>query len=73
MNTYEPDKLLSLWRRNEIDGEMAIGHILQNLVLLYETIRQLNLLVRPTGAEHDRIVGPSKPTKHLSGKDHGHE
>jgi hypothetical protein len=61
MNTYEPDKLLSLWRRNEIDSEMAIGHILQNLVLLHEAIRQLNLLGRPTEAEHDRIVGPGRP------------
>jgi ribosomal protein S17 len=29
-----PEKLLNLWKREEISVEMAIGHILQNLVKL---------------------------------------
>jgi hypothetical protein len=34
MSTMAPEKLLNLWKREEISVEMAIGHILQNLVKL---------------------------------------
>ncbi|MBV7332455.1 hypothetical protein KFU94_30350 [Chloroflexi bacterium TSY] len=36
MSTYSPDELLSLWTRKKISVEMAIGHILQNLVKLHK-------------------------------------
>lgn len=45
MSTHEPDKLLQLWQRHEIDTEMAIGHILQNLVSHHQAIAGLNLSV----------------------------
>jgi hypothetical protein len=32
VDTHTPEKLLSLWAREKITAEMAIGHILQNLV-----------------------------------------
>ncbi len=34
MTTHTPQELLSLWAREKISIEMAVGHILQNLVTL---------------------------------------
>ena len=42
MGTVTPTKLLNLWIQENISIEMAIGHILQNLVL------QQNNLPHPT-------------------------
>ncbi len=42
MSTYPPDQLLQLWKSEQIDSQMAIGHVLQNLVILTELINKLN-------------------------------
>lgn len=34
MGTVSPDELVRLWRQEELPVEMAVGHILQNLVHL---------------------------------------
>ncbi len=34
MGTMTPEKLLQLWKLEKISVEMAIGHVLQNLVKL---------------------------------------
>ena len=60
MSAYEPEKLWSLWKREQITSEMAIGHILQNLVLQHEAIRQLNLLVKRLQGENDRGADQDK-------------
>jgi hypothetical protein len=31
MSTYEPTKLLALWKLDQIDSQMVIGHLLQTL------------------------------------------
>jgi len=42
MSTYPPDQLLQLWKSEQIDSQMAIGHVLQNLVILAELVNKLN-------------------------------
>lgn len=42
MSTYEPEELLSLWKRERLDLAMAMGHLLQHLVILHRP-----LFVRP--------------------------
>lgn len=42
MSTYPPDQLLQLWKSEQIDSQMAIGHVLQNLVTLAELVNKLN-------------------------------
>ncbi len=32
MSTYDPEELLSQWKQHGLDVEMAMGHVLQNLV-----------------------------------------
>jgi hypothetical protein len=34
MGTVSPDELVRLWRQEELPVEMAVGHLLQNLVHL---------------------------------------
>ncbi len=45
MSTYEPDQLLQLWKQDKIDTEMAIGHLLQNLVTQQQTLKKMNSLL----------------------------
>lgn len=42
MSTYPPDQLLQLWKTEQIDSQMALGHLLQNLVILAELVNKLN-------------------------------
>ena len=42
MSTFPPDQLLQLWKSEQIDSQMAIGHVLQNLVILIELVNKLN-------------------------------
>ena len=42
MSTYEPDQLLQLWKQDQIDTEMAIGHLLQNLVTQHQAMKKMN-------------------------------
>jgi predicted RNA-binding protein (virulence factor B family) len=43
MSAYEPEKLWSLWKREQITIEMVTGHVLQNLVLHHQEVRKLTL------------------------------
>lgn len=42
MSTYPPDQLLQLWKLEQIDSQMVIGHLLQNLVVQAELVNKLN-------------------------------
>lgn len=42
MSTHPPDQLLQLWKSEQIDSQMAIGHVLQNLLILTELVNKLN-------------------------------
>jgi hypothetical protein len=39
MSTEQPDDLLKLWTLEKISVEMAIGHIMQNLVKQQQTVK----------------------------------
>lgn len=43
MSAYEPERLWSLWKREQITSEMVTGHVLQNVVLHHQEIRRLTL------------------------------
>ncbi len=38
MGTMPPSELLKLWKLEHITVEMAVGHILQNLITLHTTV-----------------------------------
>ena len=38
MGTMPPKELLTLWAKDDIPVEMAVGHILQNLAKLQATV-----------------------------------
>ncbi|MFN8490881.1 MAG: hypothetical protein U0350_25030 [Caldilineaceae bacterium] len=42
MSTYPPDQLMHLWKTDQIDSQMAIGHVLQNLAILTELVNKLS-------------------------------
>jgi len=42
MSTYPPEQLLQLWKSEQIDSQMVIGHLLQNLVAQAELVSKLN-------------------------------
>ncbi len=42
MSTHDPKKLLSLWRKEKIDVDMAIGHLLQNLINQQKSLATTN-------------------------------
>ena len=41
MATVTPTELLKAWKREEMPSDMAIGHVLQNLVILRADIDRL--------------------------------
>lgn len=41
MGTFTPQDLLNQWRSERLTTEMAIGHILQNLVQLNDSVNKL--------------------------------
>ncbi len=61
METYTPEQLLSLWRREESAPETITGHILQNLVRMQ---RALNAHGHPTRACPPESAGTPAPAGH---------
>jgi len=45
MATVRPEELLRLWTRESMSSDMAVGHIIQNLVLQHSTIATLQATV----------------------------
>lgn len=46
MTKYSVKELLSLWAKDELTSEQAIGHLIQNLVAYAERIAQLDKRIR---------------------------
>jgi hypothetical protein len=55
MGTVKPSELLNLWAQEKISVEMAIGHILQNLIIQGSTVETLNLTLYQLKADVDEI------------------
>ncbi len=67
MSTVTPSELLNLWKQEQLTIEMAIGHILQNLVkqqTLLETLlavqNKRNLDTNNLGVTNTKVDDPSK-------------
>ncbi len=58
MATISPEELLRLWSAEKLTSEMAIGHILQNLVLQQSSIGNLQASVANLRAEIQKLSGP---------------
>lgn len=73
LSTVTPDKLLSMWAKEQLTLEMAAGHILQNLVKIQTTIDALNITLYNLHADVDSLIahtgmnptpkGQKKPAK----------
>ena len=56
MSTYPPDQLLQLWKLDQIDSQIVIGHLLQNLVLQQETMKKMNLSITRLKMDVDNLA-----------------
>jgi hypothetical protein len=66
MGTMLPKELLKLWELAKISVEMAIGHILQNIVKIQTAIDMINLTLRHLRADVDYLAthsGVQLPSK----------
>ena len=45
MSHHDPEKLWSLWQREQLDGEMATGQVLQNLIKYDKALAATNVTV----------------------------
>lgn len=66
MAAISPQELLKAWKLETVTSDMALGHIVQNLVILREDIDRLiahtNLPPRTTGkAKLGKLDEPSDP------------
>jgi len=43
MSTYPPEQLLQLWKSEQIDSQMVIGHLLQHLVLQQTALKKMQV------------------------------
>ncbi|HXV97362.1 MAG TPA: hypothetical protein VEC93_02995 [Anaerolineae bacterium] len=56
MATITPNELLSLWTREKITIDMAIGHILQNLVDMQRAYDARNITMYNLRADVDSLI-----------------
>jgi len=59
MGTMLPKELLKLWEVAKISIEMAIGHILQNIVKMQAIIDTINLSLRHLRTDVDYLAARS--------------
>ncbi|MFN8496125.1 MAG: hypothetical protein U0350_51510 [Caldilineaceae bacterium] len=60
MSTYEPEQLLQLWKSEQIDSNMAIGHLMQNLVLQQEAMKKMNAVLIRCQQDIDNLLSQAK-------------
>lgn len=63
MGTMPPKELLTLWARDDMPVEMAIGHILQNLAKLQTNIEANHLNIRQIQSTLENLIGKDKVTQ----------
>ena len=59
MATIPPDELLRLWSRETVTSEMAIGHLIQNLVQQQATIAGIQSTLSTLRSDVERIISLS--------------
>jgi hypothetical protein len=68
MSTYQPDRLLQLWKLEEIDNQMVIGHMIQNLVVQAEALAKLTVAFTRLQGDMDKLI--QQMQAYSSGKGH---
>jgi len=56
MGTITPSELLKLWKLEKLSVEMAVGHILQNLVNMHTTIETADASLYKLRADVDGLM-----------------
>ena len=69
MGTMPPENLVTLWARDDMPVEMAIGHILQNLAKLQATVEANQRRIHQLQLTLENLIGKDKiPQKTTSSK-----
>jgi hypothetical protein len=68
MGTVPPKELLKKWECEEITVEMAVGHILQNLVQLMTIIEAFKTSLRKLRTDVDSLIAHTGMSPRLKGK-----
>jgi hypothetical protein len=68
MGTISPQELLKKWQIEEITIEMAIGHLIQNVVKLYKTIEKLTNSLYNLRADVDSLIAHTGMPPNPKGK-----
>ncbi|MFQ5614615.1 MAG: hypothetical protein ACE5H9_21035 [Anaerolineae bacterium] len=65
MGTMPPKKLLTLWARDDMPVEMAVGHTLrvQNLAKLHASVEANHLRIRQLQSALESLTGKDKVTQ----------
>lgn len=64
MGTMSPDELLSLWKLEKMPVEMAMGHVLQNLVEVYVDIKALDASLYKLQGDVDGLIARTGTKPH---------
>lgn len=68
MATYAPAELLQLWKTEQITVEMATGHLLQQLVKLYNDLETQRAAMINLRADVDRLIAHTQLPPLVKGK-----
>ena len=68
MGTITPEELLKLWKLEKMPVEMAIGHILQNLVNMRTTIESTDTTLYKLRADVDGLMAHTGTRPHSTSK-----
>jgi len=68
MGTITPTELLKQWELEKITVEMAIGHILQNLVKMQKTYNARNITLYNLRADVDSLIAHTQMKPNPRGK-----
>jgi len=66
MGTMPPKELLTLWTRDDMPVEMAIGHILQNLAKMQATVEANHLKIRHLQTDLENLAGKNNLTQKVN-------
>lgn len=68
MATMPPDELLRLWSRESLTSEMAIGHLIQNLVQQQAALTAMQSSLAGLRKEVERTAAPPPATTENAAK-----
>ncbi len=68
MGTIKPDELLKSWSLGNMTAEMAVGHLIQNLVKLQTAIENINITLYTLCADVDSLIAHTGMMPNPKGK-----